>query len=111
MTGEKLTAKEDNLRRKVLNNTSRSTYVDQVFRAYGILRYARRLTEAEFMAYWSKLRLGAMAGLLPADKAAIDSLLAQTSKNQLMQQIDSSMDEHTIHFIRADVVRAALNGG
>lgn len=108
---DELTAKEDNLRRKVLNNTSRSTYVDQVYRAYGILRYARRLTEAEFLAYWSKLRLGAMAGLLPADQDAVDSLLAQTSKNQLMQQIDSSMDEHTIHFIRADVVRAALNGG
>lgn len=108
---EELTAKEDNLRRKILTHTNRSTYLDQVFRAYGILKYARRLTEAEFLGFWSKLRLGASAGLLPVSTDVVDQLLKQTAKEQLLAQMDDTMDEHAIHFIRADVVRAALNGG
>ena len=103
--------KEDNLRRKVLKYAARSVYLDQIYRAWGILLYARRLTEADFLGYWSKVRLGACAGFLPVDVAVVDSLLDLTSKSKLIQQTDGILDEHAIHFNRADAVREALHGG
>ena len=63
------------------------------------------------MAYWSKARLGACAGLLPTDIYSIDTLLDLTSKSKLIEQTDGVLDEHAIHFNRADTVRAALHGG
>ena len=108
---EEICAKEENLRRKVLKYASRSIYLDQIYRAWGTLLYARRLTRAEFLACWSKARLGACAGLLPTDIQSIDSLLDLTSKSKLIEQTDGIFDEHAIHFNRADAVRAALHGG
>lgn len=108
---EELTQKEDNLRRKVLRYATRSIYLDQIYRAWGILLYARRLTQAEFLSYWSKVRLGARAGLLPVELPAVDALLRETSAGRLVQKTDGVLDEHAIHFIRADVVRSALQGG
>lgn len=104
-------AKEENLRRKVLKYAARSIYLDQIYRAWGILLYARRLTQAEFLAYWSKVRLGACAGLLPPDIQTVDRLLDLTSKSKLIEQTDGVLDEHAIHFNRADTVRTALHGG
>ena len=108
---DEICAKEENLRRKVLKYAARSIYLDQIYRAWGILLYARRLTQAEFFTYWSKVRLGACAGLLPPDIHSIDSLLDLTSKSKLIEQTDGVLDEHAIHFNRADAVRAALHGG
>ena len=108
---EEICGKEENLRRKVLKYATRSIYMDQIYRAWGILLYARRLTQAEFLAYWSKTRLGACAGLLPTDIQSIDALLDLTSKSKLTEQTDGLFDEHAIHFNRADAVRAALHGG
>lgn len=108
---EKLIDKELKLRERILKKAARSTYVDQVFRAYGILKYARRLTENEFLGFWSKLRLGAAVGLLPIDMDSVDQLLQSTRRSRLIEIMESPGDEHAIHFTRADVVRAALDGG
>lgn len=108
---EDICAKEDNLRRKVLKYATRSIYLDQIYRAWGILLYARRLTEADFLGYWSKVRLGACAGFLPVDVAVVDSLVPLTSKSRLTEQADGTLDDHTIHFNRADAVRSVLHGG
>lgn len=110
-TLDSICQKEDNLRRKVLKYASRSIYLDQIYRAWGILLYARRLTQSEFLSYWSKVRLGVRAGLLPADIRSVDRLLGMTSRFQLVQTTDGVLDEHLIHFSRADAVRSALNGG
>ncbi len=106
-----LTGKEAMLRDRILAKSARSTYVDQVWRAYGVLRYARRLTEPEFLAFWSKVRLGAMAAILPPSLETVDALLQQTRRSRLMSLPDGPRDEHALHFARADAVRSALNGG
>ncbi|NLC32973.1 MAG: hypothetical protein GX781_06710 [Clostridiales bacterium] len=108
---KEITTKEDNLRQKILRFTSRSIYSDQIYRAYGILKYARRLTQTEFLAFWSKIRLGANAGLLPIKTNLVDSLLGLTTKTMLIEKSDGVHDDHAIHFNRADTVREALNGG
>ena len=103
--------KEQNLRDKIISRAARSTYVDQVYRAYGILKYARRLTEGEFLGFWSKLRLGVLSGLLDVPLKHVDELLASTSRTALLEALPEGRDEHAIHFLRADAVRAILNGG
>ena len=106
-----LDTKETNLREKILKRTIRSTYLDQVYRAYGILRYARRLNEPEFLEYWSKLRLGAAAGLIPLTLEKVDGLLSKAGKASLLTARDTAKDDHTLYFARADIVRAELDGG
>lgn len=108
---EEISGKEIRLRQRILQQPARSVYADQVFRAYGILKYARRLTETEFLGYWSKLRLGAAVGYLPLTVTDADDLMRSTQRSNLTKLMADSADEHAIHFTRADVVRAALNGG
>lgn len=108
---EKLSDKEMKLRERILKRALRSTYVDQIYRAYGILKYARRLTETEFLGFWSKLRLGAAVGLLPISVEKADNLLNATQRSRLLDKADGQGDEHAIHFVRADQVRAALSDG
>ena len=48
---------------------------DALLRSYGLLRYALRMDEKEFMLHWSHLRLGAAMGLLPVSLAAADDLV------------------------------------
>lgn len=108
---EKLSAKEEKLRERILKRALRSTYVDQIYRAYGILKYARRLTELEFLGFWSKLRLGAAVELLPLSVEQADELFQATRRPRLLEQMDTPGDEHAIHFVRADTVRAALSNG
>ncbi len=108
---QELDRKESNLRDKILVRSSRSTYVDQVWRAFGILKYARRLTENEFLALWSKLRLGVVSGLIPMPLEQVNLLREKASNPALRELQEGGGDDHGIHFIRADVVRAELNGG
>lgn len=105
-----LTQREQTLRSRILKRSIRSTYLDQVYRAYGILKYARRLNDNEFMGYWSKLRLGVTAGLIPLSLEKVDGLLQQTSLSQLKAADPEHSDDHAIHFLRADKVRAELEG-
>lgn len=107
---ETLSGREINLRDKILKRSIRSTYLDQVYRAFGVLKYARRLNEAEFLGYWSKLRLGAAAGLFSIGLDAVDSLLDKTSPARLISLSKGIRDDHAIHFTRADIVRAELEG-
>lgn len=106
-----LARKEENLRDKILVRSIRSTYVDQVWRAYGVLKYARRLTEQEFLGLWSKLRLGTLSGLIDLPLETIDALREKASTAGLLGLYEDARDEHALHFFRADVVRAELNGG
>lgn len=108
---QELDRKEANLRDKILVRSARSTYVDQVWRAYGVLKYARRLTEQEFLSLWSKLRLGVLSGLVPVPLETVDGLRNKLSRTALQGMLESAKDDHALHFLRADIVRAELNGG
>lgn len=58
---------------------------DSLMRSYGLLRYARRMDEIEFMQHWSHLRLGACIGLFPTELKKIDELLT-TAQNAHAKQ-------------------------
>lgn len=71
---EMLAAKEKLLAEKMFNNPE-SILIDQVFRAYGILKNARRMNEREFLTLWSSLRMGAENQVISVPLPLIDRLL------------------------------------
>lgn len=83
---------------------------DQVFRGYGLLRCARRMSLKEFMVHWSNLRLGAALSLLPADIQTADALLVGAQPAHLGAD-DASGDAQSLDIMRATYVRHQLEAG
>lgn len=90
---------------------SRSAYGDQIFRALGILRYARRMNYKEFLSLWSKVRLGVQVGLIDLDKGLVDRLYTQAQDSHLQAERGDQPDSHAISYLRADTIRKHLSGG
>lgn len=105
---QQIIAKERMLREKALSNNGQSTVADQVWRSYGILSYARRLSSTDFLTHWSSLRLGAQAGILPLSLGQVDSLLNYANDNAFLSE---GSDMKQFVFRRAEEVRRVLSGG
>ena len=100
--------KESGLRDKAFHATRVTPLADQAWRAYGTLRYARRLTRNDFLVLWSKMRLGAKAGILPVPMEVTDRMLIYCGDSRYM---NNGGGQKTCPFRRADEVRQALSGG
>lgn len=103
-----LTPKESALQAKTMEGSGHSVVVDQVWRSYGILQYARRLDADDFLIHWSGLRLGASSGILPLSVKTADSLLVYGNDQVFREKGDLP---NTFVFQRADAVRLVLSGG
>lgn len=103
-----LAEKESLLQEKSLAGNPQSVLNDQVWRSYGILGSARRLTSADFLNHWSNLRLGITSGVLPVPLAKADELLQFANDHVFLAEDD---DNRTLVFRRADRVRRVLSGG
>ncbi len=103
-----LSQKEGEMRQKAMNGSAHSMVLDQVWRSYGILKYARRLSANDFLTHWSGLRLGASSGILPIDLNQADSLLIYGNDQPFKNE---GALPSTYIFQRADAVRQALSGG
>lgn len=100
--------KENILRHKAFHEARVSPLLDQAWRAYGTLRYTRRLTTADFLSLWSKLRLGALADILPVPVPLTNQLLSLSGDSRYLTQ---GTLLKACPFRRADEVRQALSGG
>ena len=105
---EMLDRREAALREKVVTKERESSFSDQIWRSYGTLRYARRLTSRDFLLQWSNLRLGAAAGALPVSLNKADDLLALSGDSIFLKD---DPDPKTLPFRRADAVRKMIAGG
>ncbi len=94
------------VREKLLKDPA---WQDEIFRAYGILRYARILSSAEFAALFSKIRLGAEAGLLSLNRSALDRLFMHSQPYSLMLSGGGSLEAGQRDVKRAELVREALS--
>lgn len=83
-------------------------FSDQLSRSYGLLRYARRMTDKEFMAHWSNLRIGAAMGKLPVSPAACDQLLIAAQPGHVQQAAGHSLEPKQIDEQRSDLIRKTL---
>lgn len=103
-----LAEKEAALREKAFLQTRVTPLADQAWRAYGTLRYARRLTTRDYLSLWSKMRLGALAGILPVPHDTADRMLIFGGDSRYLTQ---GAEQKLCPFRRADEVRQALSGG
>ena len=81
---------------------------DSVFRAYGILKSARILNTKEFMELISRVRLGAVGGLLPVDAKVANELMISMQPANLNARAGKNLDARERDELRAKLVRESL---
>ena len=83
---------------------------DKVFRALGVLQYARMISTLEFLELLSALRLGIDLNLLPDLKYnQLDELMILCQPYHLQEQENRKLDKIEIDRLRADFIRSRIN--
>lgn len=83
--------------------------IDNIWRAYGVLKYARRVNLKEFMVHWSNLRLGTAMGILPLKLEQVDALLLNAQTGHIEQRMAGSDPAETADTVRAALIRRELD--
>jgi len=81
---------------------------DALWRSYGLLRYARRMDEKEFMQHWSHLRLGTALEVFQTPLTAVDELLtvAQSAHaKRYAEEVNAALSPDQA---RCEIVRKTL---
>jgi protein arginine kinase len=95
--------------RQRLTDEAADMIEDKIYRAYGILKYARVLTSEEVMNLLSAVRLGhAMKIIDSLDVAVINDILLLSQPAHLQKFYGSEMDSSRRDFVRAQMVREKL---
>ncbi len=81
---------------------------DRIFRAYGVLKYARMIDTSEFMELISLVRLGAVKGIINMDCAQIEALMIQMQPATISLSVDRPLDRIERDKLRARLVRQNL---
>lgn len=105
--GHQLTDMEMALREKSLQN-GRNALEDTIYRSWGIMQYARIMSQNEFFKHWSGVRLGAAMGMLPVKLATLDALLEQAQDANLQALTESAVTGRELDEKRAACIRAML---
>ncbi len=82
---------------------------DRLLRSLGVLRYARRLPEAEWVRRWSDVRLAVQAGLLKMELSELDALLNAAKPAHLELAAEKELSPTERDERRALLVRKALS--
>lgn len=87
-------------------------FEDQLFRSYGLLTNARRMSLKEFMQHWSNLRLGASMNKLNVSLKTCDALLTAAQPAHVQKAAGTPLNDKDVDAYRSELVRNALiNGG
>ena len=81
---------------------------DRIFRAYGVLKYARMIDTSEFMELISLVRLGAVKGIINMDCAQIEALMIHMQPATISLSVDRPLDRVERDKLRAQLVRQNL---
>ncbi len=81
---------------------------DAVFRAYGILKSARILSTKEFMSLISKVRLGAVLGIIKTDLKTINELMVSMQPATINAFVGKTLSLEERDVERAKIVRERL---
>lgn len=81
---------------------------DAIYRAYGLLKSARLLDTKEFMELISKVRLGAVGGVLDVDRKVIDELMVSLQPASINAQVGKTLTARERDMQRAKIVRERL---
>lgn len=100
-----IAAQERAARTEMLKTTETQ---DLVYRAYGILKSARLLDTREFMELISRVRFGAVGGLLPLDAKVPNALMIAMQPANLNARAGKNLSARERDELRAKLVREAL---
>lgn len=81
---------------------------DRIYRAYGVLKYARLIDTSEFMDLISLVRLGAVKGIINMDCAQIEALMIHMQPATISLSVDRPLDRTERDKLRAKLVRENL---
>ena len=81
---------------------------DKIYRAYGVLKYARMLDTNEFMELISLVRLGAVKGIINMDCSYIEALMIHMQPATISLSVDRPLDRIERDKLRASLVRQNL---
>lgn len=103
-----LTEMEKTFREKTWEKDSVG-FADQLQRSYGLMRFARRMPEKEFMVHWSNLRMGAAMGKLPLSLTDCDRMLISAQPGHVQQAAGRILEPKELNEKRSDFIRAMLS--
>lgn len=98
--------------RKMLIDGSKDAVEDLVWRAYGLLRYARSITSQEALSALSQVRLGIDMGIITdLDAAVFNELLVITRPNYIQKfYCNEKLDAQLRDKVRATIIRDRIKG-
>lgn len=95
--------------RKSIHESQPAAYEDAIYRSYGILRHARKLTSKEALEHLSHLRLGAVSGLIAdLEPQKIDELYVKSQAGSIVSAF-GALDAEQRDIKRAEFIRKALS--
>ena len=95
--------------RETLLEKKRTMLIDQVGRAYGILRNAYSMNSKEALNFLSLIRLGVDLGFFPDQfRMPADELFMETQPAHLQKNSQQKLSAEERDALRADIVRAKL---
>ena len=81
---------------------------DRIYRAYGVLKFARLIDTSEFIDLISLVRLGAVKGIINMDCAQIEALMIHMQPATISLSVDRPLDRTERDKLRARLVRENL---
>lgn len=81
---------------------------DEIFRAYGILKSARMMSAKEFMQLISKVRLGAVSGLLNVDPKHMSELMVTLQPAGISARVGKALEPRERDIERAKIIRETI---
>ena len=95
--------------REILLRDARSQIEDKIWRAYGLLKYARRVTSHEVMSLSSAVRLGKCMGMVDnVSIGALNRMLFVSQPAHLQKRLGREMNPGERDQERANMVRSIL---
>ncbi len=101
-----LVAQERNTREQLSENIN---MLDSIYRSYGILSYAKLISNSECMKLLSNVRFGVEMGCFEIDFDTLDRLFIEIQPATLMKNIGKKLTPAERDRIRSELVRTALN--
>ncbi len=101
--------KQERKRREYMLSVSSDEIEDQVFRSYGVLKYARQISSEDAMALLSQLKFGADCGLVKFDKEFnVHKLMMGVQPGSLQWTLGKNVGSITRDQSRAEYIRKEL---
>jgi protein arginine kinase len=101
--------KQERKRREYMLSVSTDEIEDQVFRSYGVLRYARQISSEDAMTLLSQLKFGADCGLIQFDREFnIHKLMMGVQPGSLQWTLGKNVGSITRDQSRAEYIRKEL---